>query len=80
MMAVHVVFVRQTQVVNGQVIDKNQATIAQMTKASIEMRIISDDDVPNSTGSPTIKDYLTEEDASGFDLVHMDNTMIVTKK
>lgn len=79
-MAVHVVYVRQMQVVNDKVIDKNAATIAQMAKASMEMRIVEDDDVPNSSGSPTIKDYLVKEDASGYDLAHMDNTIIVTRQ
>ena len=79
-MAVHVVYVRQMQVVNGQVVDKEDATIAQMANASMEMRIVPDSDVPNSTTSPTIKDYLVAEDGDGFDLAHMDNTIIVTKQ
>ena len=77
-MAVHVVYVRPMQVVNNQVVDKSEATIAQMTKASMEIRIVPDGDVASSTGSPSIKDYLVAEDAAGFALAHIDNTMIVT--
>lgn len=79
-MAIHVVYVRQMQVVNGQVIDKEDATIAQMTKASMEMRVVPDSDAPNSANRPSIKDYLVAEDSGGFELVHMDNTIIVTKQ
>jgi len=79
-MAVHVVYVRPMQVVNDVVIDKTQATIVQMTKASMEMRIMPDSDVASSTVSPSIKSYLVAEDAAGFDLVYMDNTIIVTRQ
>jgi len=79
-MAVHVVYVRPMQVVNDVVIDKTDATIAQMTKASMEMRIMPDSDVASSATSPSIKSYLVAEDAAGFELVFMDNTIIVTKK
>ena len=78
-MAVHVVYVRQMQVVAGQIINKSDATIAQMANASMEMRVVPDSDAPNSSGSPSIKDYLVAEDGGGYELVHMDNTMIVTK-
>jgi len=77
-MAVHVVYVRPMQVVNNQVVDKSDATIAQMTQASMEMRVVPDGDVASSAGSPSIKDYLIAEDAAGFAFAHMDNTMIVT--
>jgi hypothetical protein len=43
-----------------------------------EHRILTDSDVPNSAGNPTIKDYLVAEDAGGFNLVHMDQYIIVT--
>lgn len=79
-MAVHVVYVRPMQVVNGSVVDKEEATINQMANATMEMRVVPDTDAPNSADSPTIKDYLVAEDGSGFDLVHIDNTIIVTKQ
>ena len=79
-MAIHVVYVRPMQVVAGQVVDKEDATIGQMTNATMEMRVVPDTDAPNSADSPNIKDYLVAEDGSGFDLVHMDNTIIVTKQ
>jgi len=77
-MAVHVVYVRPMQIVDGQVINKESATINQMSNASMEMRVIADPDVPNSAGHPTIKDYLVAEDGSGFSVSHIDNTMIIT--
>lgn len=79
-MAIHVVYVRQTQVNNGQVVDKTNATINQVMKSSMEMRIVPDATVPNSAGSPSIKDYLIAEDGDGFNLSHMDNTIIVTQQ
>lgn len=75
---IHVVYVRPQQVLNGQVINKNDATIAQMTKADLEMRIIEDTSVPNSSDNPTIKEYLEAEAADDYKLSHIDNTMIVT--
>ena len=77
-MAVHVVYTRPQQVVSGQVVDKENATIAQMTKANLEMRIVEDSGIASSLGKPNIKDYLEAEDAAGFNLVHMDNNIIVT--
>jgi hypothetical protein len=79
-MAVHVVYVRPMQVANNQIVDKSDATISQMTQASMEIRVIPDGDVASSANSPSIKDYLVAEDAAGFALAHMDNTMIVTKQ
>jgi hypothetical protein len=78
-MAIHVVFTRPMQVLNGQVIDKNNATNAEVMKADMDMRVMPDTDSPNSADSPSIKDYLVAEDTAGFIIVHMDNTMIVTQ-
>jgi hypothetical protein len=43
-----------------------------------EHRVIPDTDAPNSAAFPTIKDYLVAEDGAGFNLLHMDQYMIVT--
>lgn len=77
-MSVHVVYTRPMQVVNGVVVNKESATIHQMANATMEMRVVPDSDVPNSANNPNIKDYVIAEDASGFNVVHMDNTIIVT--
>jgi len=77
-MAIHVVYTRPMQVVDGQAINKNAATIDQMAKASMEMRVMADTSIPNSVGNPTIKIYLETEDMDGFSVTHINNTMIVT--
>lgn len=77
---IHVVYTRPMQVVNGSVVNKNDATINQMTSANLEMRVIEDSDIASSSGNPNIKDYLEAEDADGYNLAHMDNNIIVTQK
>lgn len=77
-MAVHIVYTRPMQVVNGQVIDKEDATIAQMSSADMEMRVMSDSGIPSSANNPTVKAYLEAEEAAGFRLGHIDNMIIVT--
>ena len=80
-MPVHVVYVRPMPVgPDGNVVDKNNASIAEMTMVDQEMRVVEDvAHAPNSSGNPSIKDYLVAEDGSGFSLAHMDNTIIVTQ-
>jgi hypothetical protein len=75
---IHVVYVRQQQVLNGTVIDKSTASIAEVMRASMEMRIVPDAGIPSSASSPSIVDYLLAEAAAGYKLAHMDNTIIVT--
>jgi len=77
-MGVHVAYIRPMQVVGGQVINKNDATIGQMALASMEMRIIADSGIASSSGNPSIGDYIVAEDLLGFSVAHIDNTMIVT--
>lgn len=77
-MAVHVVYTRPQQVLNGIVIDKKDATIAEISKSNMEIRVMEDSDISTSTNNPTIKNYLETEDANGFNLIHMDNNIIVT--
>jgi hypothetical protein len=77
-MSVHVVYTRPQQVLNNTVINKETATIAQMTKTDMEMRVMADSAIASSANNPSIKDYLEAEDAAGFNLIHMDNTIIVT--
>ena len=75
---VHVVYTSPQQVLNGVVIQKSSATIAQVAKSDMEVRIIEDSTIVSSTDNPNIKDYLIAEDAAGFNLIHMDNTTIIT--
>ena len=77
---IHIVFVTQTQIGPlGQVIKKTEATIKEMLRTSLEMRIVPDESIPNSAGSPTIKGYLEDEDGDGYALKSLTNTMIVTQ-
>jgi hypothetical protein len=81
-MAVHTVYLKPQNVdSNGNIVDKNDpsTTIAQVMRSNTEMRVIPDQAVPSSLGSPTIQRYLDLEDAAGFRPVTVNNTMIVTQ-
>lgn len=76
---IHVVRVALTPVSSvGSVLDKNTATIKQMMTADTDHRVIEDASIPNSTGRPTVKDYLILEAADDFRLQYMDQNTVVT--
>ena len=77
-MAVHVVYARPMTVLNGTVISKETATIAQVAASNTEVRVMADAGIPSSAGNPTIKAYLDAEMVAGFELRHMNNNMIIT--
>jgi hypothetical protein len=65
----------------GQVINKNDPAtkISDVLQTEHQHRIIVDTtNAPNSTGSPTVDDYLRLEAAQDFVVYHMDQNMIVT--
>lgn len=66
----------------GNIVDKNSetTTLGSVMHSSTEPRIMQDSSIPNSTNYPTIKRYLELEDAAGFKLVHLSNTMVVTQQ
>ena len=80
-MAVHVAVVRLANVdSSGNLVDKSTASIAQVMKApGSEQRVFEAESgsAPNAD-KQTITQYLIDEDAAGFNLVHMDQTYIVT--
>lgn len=76
---VHVVYVSPTSAVDDTPINKNNVSINEMLTADTEMRIVPNDNVPNSADSPTIESYMTLENADGFALKSMTNTMIITE-
>lgn len=78
-MAIHVVYTTPMPVLNGVVLDKNKATIAEMMNADMEIRILESSDVPNSTGNPNIETYLGLENDDGFGVKEIANTMIITE-
>ena len=53
-------------------------TVQQRMNASSEPRILLDAAIPNSANYPNIPTYLIAEDASGYNLLHMDQTYIIT--
>lgn len=77
---VHVVYVALRDVNSaGTVVSKDSgASISSILNSSKEHRIIPSSSVPNSSGNRTIESYLQAEYASGFKLVHIDQTMIIT--
>ena len=62
----------------GVVVNKNQATIAEMMQTSSEERVIIDPLIPNTALNPTPKAYLELEADDDFVLNHIDQTYIIT--
>lgn len=63
----------------GVVKPKTEMTIGERAIANQEIRVMPDPDIPNTANYPTIKAYLALEDAAGLNLVHMDQTYIITQ-
>ncbi|MBD3407200.1 MAG: hypothetical protein GF411_13860 [Candidatus Lokiarchaeota archaeon] len=78
-MAVHVAYVTPTPVINGVPIDKSTATIKEMMVADTEMRMVPDDDIPNTASKPTVKDYIEAENGDGYSVKSLTNTMVITE-
>ena len=64
----------------GSRIDKNDpnTTIQQLAATRQEALAIADSNLPNTTGYPTIKDYIQAESNDGFELQYMDSSFIIT--
>ena len=80
-MAIHVARISVFTVdSNGNRIDKSRGTqsIATMTNTSMDILVIPDASIPNSTGYPNVKSYLEAETADGFEFKHMDQSFIIT--
>ena len=81
-MPIHTVYLKPQNVdQSGNIVEKNNpsTTIAQVMLSNTEMRVIPTASVPNSVNSPSIQQYLDAEDAAGFKVVSINNTMIVTQ-
>lgn len=68
---------------NGNIIDKDTASLDSLHYVRAgniyQTRvIIPDNEIPNSAGYPTVKDYLELEYGDDYSLVHMDQYIIVT--
>lgn len=61
-------------------IDKNSesTTINQLKNTKLEFLVIPDAAIPNSSGYPTLKEYLEAEAAANYVMSHMDQTTVVT--
>lgn len=78
---IHVARVGLYTVDNNNVrIDKNSesTTINQLKNTKLEFLVIPDAAIPNSSGYPTLKEYLEAEASSNYVLSHMDQTTVVT--
>ena len=60
------------------VYSKSTATLGQVKRSAQEPRILEDPDLPNTSGNPTIKQYLELEAAGDYVLRHIDQTYIIT--
>jgi len=80
-MGIHVAYMSLVNVNKaGVVVNKNlsSTTINEVIKCATEIRVMQDANLPNTSGYPTIADYLTAEVADGYSLLHMSQTIIVT--
>lgn len=82
-MAIGVHFVRLglfTVDINGARIDKSGsgASINTMKSTSMEFLVIPDASVPNSSGYPTMKNYIQLEASNNFVVSHIDQSIIIT--
>lgn len=80
-MAVHVAYMQQVSVdANGNRIDKaaGSTTLRDVANANIEWRVMPDVTIPSSANYPTLGAYLAAEEALGFRLQFMSQTVIVT--
>jgi hypothetical protein len=53
-------------------------TINQLKDTRQEFLVIADPTIPNSSGYPTLTNYLKAEAASGFSLQHLDQSFVIT--
>lgn len=62
----------------GNKIDKESSTVNSLRYSRQEHLIIQDDNIPNSFGYPTIREYIEAESDDGRVLMHVDQTLLVT--
>lgn len=79
---IHVAYIKPVLVNGlGGVVDKNSSdtTLSAVMNAETQMRVIPSANAPNAHDTPTIETYLLREDADNMNIVHIDNTMIVSQ-
>ena len=78
-MAVHIAKLTLAHVTTaGEVKQRTSMTLGEAMTADLQQRIIPSADLPNTADSPTLEDYLDLEDAGGFNLIHLDQTYVIT--
>lgn len=80
-MAIHVARISVFTVdSNGNRIDKSRGShsIKALTDTSTDILVIPDATIPNTTGYPSVKEYLEAEVADGYEFKHMDQSHIIT--
>lgn len=78
----HIVYLKLADVTPGGTVvskDDKTTTLNQIKTSTKQFRVIPDPDVPNSVNSPSIKDYIEAEAANDFQLMHLDQTFIITQ-
>lgn len=78
-MEVRVAYLNLFKVSGNSVLGENP-TIAQVANSSSEIRVIEDPLLVNTTGNPTIAQYLALEAVDTFKLQHLSQTMVITYK
>lgn len=63
----------------GAVVDKNDLSLKEVATVDTEPRIIEDEAIPNSSGNPTISEYIQLEAGDDYRLMHLDQTYIITQ-
>ena len=78
---IHTAYVGLIQVApDGTKVDKYSASIAEVQMASSAFRVLEDTSIPSTINNPSIRDYLNLEAAASFQLIHLDQTFIITQK
>lgn len=80
----HVAIIGPVQVPTGtsgsiQIKDDRGYRLADAKNHSSQMRVLVDPEIDNTAGNPTIKDYIELEGADDFQLMHVDQTFIITQ-
>lgn len=78
---IHVANMGQVKVNSvGAVVEKTQATIAQVMVADTVSRVLPQADNANTAGHPTLEAYLQREFDDGFTLIHLDQYTVITMR
>ena len=80
-MAVHIAKIGLVRVApNGVIVNNTTSTINDNMDFSTEHRILEDSTyTPSSTGNPTLEEYLVAEDALGFNIIYINQYIVVTQ-